>query len=361
MLPTLSARWSLNYSQGGALINTQYIAATVAVALSGMLVTRCGYRFAMKTGLLLAGLGVALLLAGSKLLGMVCIAAYGTGLGLSVPAANLLVAEVNPDRRSSALNLLNFSWSAGAVACPFLVALAARRNHFLLFLASVAGCMFLVLAGIAAMPSSIREPTVTPAGGDKSVGTPGRNQAFWALAILFLLYVGTENAFGMWLASYAKSLGSLTVTMSLMTPSFFYASITLGRWLAPLLLRSIDEAHLAQAGLLVACAGMGGLMASRFLPSVLLSACVAGLGISTVYPITIALLSREFGASASRVGSIMFTLSNVGGGLLPWIAGICSNRFGTLKAGVAVPLSGALLMFLFYLRNWKAGFSQPRT
>src|SRR6202008_220879 len=113
---------SLNYSQAGELFTAQFLTSTVAVLLSGMLIARWGFRFAIKAGLLVMGASVAALLAGSRLLGMGCIGGYGAGLGLAVPAANLLVAEVNPGRRSAALNLLTFSWSAGAVACPFLVA-----------------------------------------------------------------------------------------------------------------------------------------------------------------------------------------------------------------------------------------------
>ena len=66
MLPTLSARWSLNYSQAGALFTAQYLASTLAVALSGVLVSRWGFRFAIKAGLLLMSAGVGLLLAGPK-------------------------------------------------------------------------------------------------------------------------------------------------------------------------------------------------------------------------------------------------------------------------------------------------------
>src|SRR5439155_19324914 len=62
MLPTLSARWDLNYSQAGALFTAQYLASTLAVALSGWLVSRWGFRFAIKTGLLLMSAGVGLLL-----------------------------------------------------------------------------------------------------------------------------------------------------------------------------------------------------------------------------------------------------------------------------------------------------------
>lgn len=355
LLPTLSARWSLNYAQAGALFNAQYLASTFAVALSGVLVARWGYRFAMKSGLLLAAAGVALLLSGSKALGIACIAANGAGLGISVPAANLLAAEVNPGRRSGVLNVLNFCWSAGAVSCPFLVAMAAKRQHLTLFLALVAGFMTAVVVGIAAMPSSVVEPVVAKnTTGRKSLGIDWKHRALVPLGVLFLIYVGTENGFGLWLASYAKSLGSLTPTMSLMTPSFFYAALTLGRWLAPFALRRIDEVRWAQAGLAVSCVGMSGLIISHGLPGVSVSTCLAGLGISSVYPITIALLSREFGASASRVGSLMFTLSNVGGGVLPWLVGVSSNRFGTLKAGLAVPLIGSAAMLLLYFRDWKA-------
>src|ERR1700730_11724283 len=81
MLPTLSARWSLNYSQAGALFTVQFLASTAAVALSGVMVSRWGFRFAMKAGLVLMSAGVALLLAGPKIMGMLCIAASGFGMG----------------------------------------------------------------------------------------------------------------------------------------------------------------------------------------------------------------------------------------------------------------------------------------
>jgi len=360
MLPTLSARWSLNYSQAGALFTAQYLASTLAVALSGVLVSRWGFRFAIKTGLLLMSVGVGLLLAGPKVLGIFCIGAYGGGLGLAVPAANLLVAEVNPNRRSATLNTLNFCWSAGAVACPLLVAGAAKSHQVPLFLAAVAGFALLVAVGIAVMPSSIVEPSATKnAGGEMKRTIPWRHSALLILATLFFLYVGVENGFGGWVASYAKSL-DLTPALALMTPSFFHAALMLGRWLAPLLLRTVDEIRLVQAGLLVACAGMAGLVLSHGLRGVVLSACLAGLGLSGVYPITISLLSREFGSAPPKLGSLMFTLSNIGGGLLPWMVGVSSNHFGTLKAGLAVPLIGCAAMYGLYLREWR-GNSQAAT
>ena len=303
MLPTFSARWSLNYSQAGALINVQYVASTLAVAVSGMLAARWGFRFAIKTGLLLMSAGVGLLLVGPKGMGIFCIGAYGGGLGLAVPAANLMVAEVNPGRRSATLNLLNFCWSMGAVACPFLVGAAAQSNRVPLLLGVVAGFALLMAIGIAAMPASIVEPAAAPVVGWKAaLAIPWKNATLWILAALFFLYVGVENGFGFWLATYSKSLGKMSPTMAIMTSSFFYAAMMLGRWLALLLLRLTNEIRLVQVGLLAACTGMAGLVFSSGLSGVVASACLAGLGLSYVYPITISLLSREFGSDVFAAG-----------------------------------------------------------
>jgi MFS transporter, FHS family, glucose/mannose:H+ symporter len=355
LLPELSARWVLNYTQAGSLFTAQFLASTVGVGLSGILIARWGFRFAIKSGLFVMAVSVAALLSGSRLLGMTCIAGYGLGLGLAVPACNLLVAEVNPARRSSALNLLNFSWSTGAVACPFLVSWAVRLHRLTSFLELVAAFSLLVVLGIAAMSASIKEPSV-PKGSQGKI--PWREQSLFILALLFFLYVGTENSFGGWSASYASSLGSMSSTMAIMMPSFFYSALMLGRWAAPLVLMRFEEIRVAQGGLVLACAGMAGLVASHSLIAVAASASLAGLGLAAVYPITISLLNREFGAAASRIGSLMFTCANLGGSLLPWLVGVSSNQLHTLKAGLAVPLVGGAAMLVLYQREWK---QHPRT
>jgi FHS family glucose/mannose:H+ symporter-like MFS transporter len=350
MLPVLSARWGLNYSQAGALFTAQYIASTCAVAVSGVVVSWRGFRFTIQAGLFLVAVGLALMLAGTRVLGVLCISTYGAGLGISVPAGNLMVAEMNPDHRSATLNWLNFFWSAGAVACPFLVAAMTRTHQLPLFLGVVAGTALLVAIGIAGIPGTpVISTSAVPLSPKVSQVIERRFRPFVILAVLFLVYVGTENSFGGWVATFSKGLRALSPTMSLMTPSFFYASLMVGRWLAPLLLKSIGEITLIRVGLLLACAGSVGLIFSHELTQVVGSACVAGLGLSAVYPITISLLSKEFGAASSRVGSIMFVLSNIGGGLFPWIVGIVSNHSGTVKTGLLVPLVGCVVMLGLYL------------
>jgi len=353
LLPTLSSRWSLNYVQAGSLFTAQFLGSTVGVVVSGVVVSRLGFRFAINAGLFAMALGVGALPFSPRFLGLVCIFCYGVGLGLAIPPINLFVAAVNPKRRSAALSLLNFSWSVGAVACPFIVAAAAKVDRIQLFLVLLAGLLLLVLLGIAVVPSSF----VAPATARHQDERPGSSFLRWnrrslfVLAALFFLYVGTENGFGGWIASYAKSLGSSSPTLPVMTPSFFYAALMLGRWLAPFALRKTDEILTARAGLAMACIGMAGLVLSRTMPLVVTSVSVAGLGLSAVYPITISRLSQEFGSAATRAGSIMFTMANLGGACLPWVVGYSSQRFNDLRAGLAVPLAATVLMHTLYRKN----------
>jgi len=376
LLPTLSAKWSLNYTQAGSLFTVQFLASTVGVTLSGFCVSRWGFRFAIKAGLLAMAVGVAGLPYSSRVLGSACIGLYGLGFGIAVPAANLLVAEVHQLHRSAALNLLNFSWSVGAVACPFLVAAAVRAHYVPLLLAAFAGLLLIVTLGIAAMPSRIAEPRASR-GNDAQNGASGdlsksdlstsqlrksrRSNSVVLLASLFFLYVGVENSFGGWIASYAKSLGTLSLELALMSSSFFYSALMVGRWLASLVLKRVEEVTLARAGILTACAGMMCLLLSHGSLGVLAGASITGLGLAAVYPITISLLSREFGDTASQMGSIMFTMANLGGAFLPWLVGYFSSRFGSVRAGMVVPLFAGAAMCGLYLMNWSAKAEQVKS
>jgi FHS family glucose/mannose:H+ symporter-like MFS transporter len=166
--------------------------------------------------------------------------------------------------------------------------------------------------------------------------------------------VGVENSCGGWIASYAKSIGALSLSLALMSSSFFYSTLMVGRWLASVVLKSVEEVTLARAGLLMACAGMMCLLLSRAALGVLAGASVTGLGLAAVYPITISLLSREFGDASSQMGSIMFTMANLGGAFMPWLVGFFSNRFGSVRAGMVVPLIASGAMCILYLMNWNA-------
>ncbi len=353
VLPALSARWLLNDAQAGEFFTAQFLASIFGVALSGVLVPKGGYRLAMILGLVFMAAGVGFLPLGSRFVGLSAVACYGVGLGLTIPTCNLLVAEVNPTKRASALSLLNFTWTVGAVACPFLLAPFQRASRISTFFFVVAAFVFLVALSLA----WVNLPKGHASSKDsRESSTPLLRVLLMptaiVLGVLFFVYVGTENSVGGWLASYAKRVMEHPGTIWVTTPSYFYGGLLAGRALAPVFMRKISEVLLVRLSVTTALLGLMVLLSSHSMVMVLASAAIIGLGLAAIYPITISLLTNCFGPMAARVGSVMFMLASFGAAVMPWLVGVTSTKMSSLKIGLAIPLLGCVLMLVLYLRDW---------
>ncbi len=107
----------------------------------------------------------------------------------------------------------------------------------------------------------------------------------------------------------------------------------------------------ASAGLVLASLGVIVLLAARSMSLVVVGASLAGLGLASVFPISISMLSHWFGEAATRVSGTIFAGGNLGGAVLPWLVGALSTHYGSLRAGFVVPLLGAMSMLAVYVAN----------
>ena len=91
--------------------------------------------------------------------------------------------------------------------------------------------------------------------------------------------------------------------------------------------------------MVTALLGVTFLLASKDLLHVGIGAVLTGLGFSSIFPISISLFSRWFGANVSLVAGVVFAGGNLGGGALPSLVGAISTHFSNLKIGFLCPLS----------------------
>ncbi len=347
ILPSLTARLRVDNSHAGLLFTAQFACSVAGVLLSSLLLTRRGFRPCLALGFLAAGAGVATLGFGNWTTAMFSVGVYGLGLGLIIPGTNLLVAEANPHRSAAALNWLNLAWGMGAVLFPLLAAgfLRIGQLTFLLLGLAVTALVFAVWALFA--PAVIRQ--VETAGARPKLRLSFADvRALGVLGVLFFLYVGTENGVGGWVSSYARSIHAGSPADWALAPAFFWGALLLGRALAPAVLRNVDEIRLARAGLLAAAFGGIIVLASSGFLGVTAGAALAGFGLSSVFPITIARFSSRFGQWASRFVGSMFALGGLGGATLPWLIGVASSGFGGLRGALSIPVVSALVMFALF-------------
>jgi MFS transporter, FHS family, glucose/mannose:H+ symporter len=349
MLPLLIARWTLNDTQAGNLFLVQFLAQLVGVQLSGVLLARLGYRPAFLSGLLLMAGGAATLLTGSAAMGMASVAVYGLGLGLIIPTDSLLVAEITPDSRSSAMNLLNFFWGAGAVMCSLVVAWASAHGMVPVFLGSVSGILVLLALAAWGLPfPAAKSEAERPLRWQELA----RNPAIWLFAAVFFLYPGAETAVGGWIGSYVARLGTEEIKWAPLMPAFFWSALTAGRGLGTLFVSYLPERRVLRAGFATAAAGIVLLLVASTLPGVIVGALITGLSFATLYPITIARLSHHFGVAARSIGAFMFSLAAVGPAVISWLVGVTSQATGSLRAGLLLPLGATVILLLIHLREW---------
>jgi len=342
-LPTFIARWALDDTQAGLFFTTQFTGSLLGVLLSSAILSTRGYRDALMLGFFLMAAGVTGLNSASQYIALLATALYGFGFGIAIPATNLCIAELSGTQRAAALNLVNMAWGIGAIACPVLLLAGLRANRFTVFLLLVAASALLLSIFFASMKFEILSPKSLSSVTAEQKITPAHPVHIpIALALLFYLYIGTENGISGWAAEQAHrvSEGNTSAVM----PMFFWAGLLSGRGISALILTRVKESWLVITGLVLSGMGTTWLLLAATRSQVILGVVLAGFGLASVYPIFISWLSKWYGERARRLGGVMFSMAALGGATMPWTVGFVSQHSNSLRVGLLVPLAGCVAM-----------------
>jgi fucose permease len=245
---------------------------------------------------------------------------------------------------------VNFTWTIGALASPSLVALGDHLRRMSLVLDALAAVAALLALAFAAS----RFETTTYSGGkapapvalDLSFSESLSNRFAPAFALIFFMYVGTENCLSGWVATYAHRLQSLHNDAWALMPSCFWGGILVGRLTLPALLRAIPSLRLLRTGLALGAIGCWVLLASNNIPGVAAGCAIAGLSLAGVFPIAMSWLSEYCGTTNLQFAGLILAIAGLGGGALPWLVGYISNLLGSLRVGLFTPLAAIILILI---------------
>jgi MFS transporter, FHS family, glucose/mannose:H+ symporter len=343
-LPELSSRWQLNDSQAGSLFFAQFMGSMVGSAASGWLLRRLSMALLLAVGYGMLAVSIASLGISEWIAGIFAIFAIGIGLGFTIPATNLMIAEINTERSAGALNILNFVWGIGALLCPPLISFFARQNRFSSLLFGLGLLLALSSLGfVRGLSLSVRAEGHSASGGASALRSWLSLYAVLT-GLLIFIYVGIETSAGGWLASYAQRLGSSAQRFWAVTPFLFWAGLLLGRALAPVALKKASDGRLVLISLIIAACGLALILASRELAALSAGAFITGLGLAAVFPTTFAIFTRHYGQQARNMVGVLFMLAALGAAVIPWVVGATSKYYGELRIGLGVPLLGSLAL-----------------
>ena len=331
LLPVLLVRWHLRDEQGGTLLLLSWFGSSLA-----NLLIRRSLRNSLAAGYLLTASGA---LGMAELSLQRCpwvLAIFGLGLGLTMTSTSLL-RQRQAQVKGRELIRLNLMWALGACACPSLaIRILENGNTGPLLLGF--GAFFLLL-GLWAWT---RADVHLDGGNHKAGSFQWRDWAvlraipFPLLAMVFLV-TGVEASMGGWLTTYANRANHL-LALTIAAPTCLWAGLLLSRmvWSLPTMKLSGWRVLQGSLGLVVASAIL--LVVSGGGGVVLMAAFGVGFGLGPVYPLLVA-EALTYGESGA-----LFLIAGLGSSALPWLTGALSERRLSLREGLLVPATGALLM-----------------
>ncbi len=191
--------------------------------------------------------------------------------------------------------------------------------------------------------------------------------AIWAFVLTMMLYVGVENALAGWLPTYAQRLrGTVPGGQGMAGADWGFAegltgmasSIALCFWISQLAGRGLmaaffkpgQERRLYRGCL---CVLLGAVLVLVAAPQwsaqgILLLTTVVALSLGPLFPLAVSFLLARTG-SHPQLGRV-FATSSLGGSVLPWLTGLLSAHFLSLRTGFVVPGIGAALLLVLSAR-----------
>ncbi len=286
MLPTLTTRLQLSDRGAGTLLAAQFCGSFL-----GGWTTSAPLQRSMLRGLIAAvcGFGGLAFVVGAEphlAWALSALFVLGYGIGQTLTAVNLLASAKWAHRRGAALTLLNFTWSLGALTAPLLLLRLLRSASAAAVLTGAAAFLFL---GLAATFWRRATPAAQQVADSVSAGLSRRAYVFFC-GLLFL-YGGVETSLGGWLTTfdhrYNPSGGWQGMAVS---TTAFWASLTLTRLLAPVLLRFVPERVLLRAGLATGVAALLAMLNVEGTLAIATCAALAGLALSPWFPLVLSAL-----------------------------------------------------------------------
>ena len=341
MLPSLTALLHLSDGGAGTLLAAQFTGAFV-----GGWTTTSPLRSSTLRGLAAAGVGfaalaTATLLAPSLRYALPALFLLGFGVGQTITSVNLLASAKWSQHRGAALNLLNFTWSFGALTAPLLLLrlLQTLRAATVLYVFAALLLLGLLAVSLRTHASAAPATAVAPQG----LGIGRRAHLFFGT--LLFLYGGVETSMSGWLTTfdhrYSGAMGWQGMAVS---TAAFWASLTLARLLTPLLLRVVPERLLLRLGLGTATLALLLMVWAHGTAAITACAALAGMSLSPWFPLVLSALVAQ-NPTASQAGRVI-AVSGIGAAALPWLVGQISSASGSLRFALLLPALGTVALLL---------------
>jgi FHS family glucose/mannose:H+ symporter-like MFS transporter len=339
----LSKHLGFNLARSGTLFSFLYLPQVPMVFLAGPLIDRFGKKVVLAAGFL--GSAAALLgmaYAPSYAVLGALLVLFGLGGSSAMAASNTLIPALFPENPSSALNLGNIFFGAGAMSFPALVALMARLG-----LVATLGLIALLVASVAVVALAQRFPRGAAAGGF-DWGEALRVAVDPAVIILggvLFFYSILEICTAGWIRTFLEKEVSVAPEKSKIILTAFWVMMMVGRLAASQVVRKVRGPQLV-----LGCSfgALAGLLLMALASNVWIATAgivICGLSYAPVFPTTAGTASTYFARLFGTVFGMLMTLALLSGAVVPPAIGYVAQH-QSVRASIWILVGAAVLLLI---------------
>lgn len=331
--PFAVRRFGVGVAASGLPVTVYSAGSAAAVLALGTVARRIHPVRAMTWSVLVFGVGaIGLGLAPSWPSHLTAAAVAGAGFGGLVLFLNTAFSSGGGRHDVLVLNLLNAVYGVGAVTGPLAVGAIGEAGLPVVF----------VVAGLACLPG-----IVARSAGELIVARPstpdgpirGNLAVIGGFVGFYVCYTGLETGTGTWESSFLVA-GGLTPARAATFTALFWAGLSVGRIILPLVGVRLRPRVLVVLGVLLSCCG-------------LIVAMVPGLGyagfafvgfaLGPVFPTAFVWVARAL-PGGHTISSILLTADTAGNAVTPALIGLAVAGFGAgfVPVALIVMAGGAL-------------------
>jgi FHS family glucose/mannose:H+ symporter-like MFS transporter len=355
LLPELIEHYSINYSQGGQLIFTQFSGFLLGV----LLVPWMSAKFSKRTTLLivLIALGVSQIAYGflppwPLMYGIGFIA--GLGFGAVEAIIGTLIIESIHEKKAVAMSRLEVFFGVGALIMPLIASWMISIGWWRFSFYIIAAMALLLALGFKLLPFGQAETHLskkdTPATKAHSSLSYTKREAYILLffILFFLIYVGCEMSLVNFLPSFLIVNLNMDSAAASLSVTCFWVTMVIGRVFTGFIAEKVNYA----AFLLWSCSGT---VIFTFLFAFVSNswsafAVIMGIGLlmSGIFAIGLLYANKLLPGKIEKTTSILIASGGVGGALLPLVIGWLMDHF-TANTAVYFVISGTIVLLIMSL------------
>jgi fucose permease len=349
-LPVLAAHFKLNDLEVSYFFPAQFSGSLFGTYLTYYFGKRNNFLTATLIGAFLMITGLSIMNFESLPLCLLGFAINGCGIGLTLPSINMLILEMSAENAPSALNILNFFWGVGAIICSPFVGVLSKGSTIFWPTVIIAAALLLPAVLIFFMPRGDEakpvHDTETPDAAPPAIWS---SPVAWLIAFFNFIHVGFESGMGGWLPTYTGRVEGAPVVHWISPTLIFFLFFVLGRGVAPVFFKYLNENKMLLLGLTIVLGGMGVLLFARDVSLLSVGAVICGFGTSWIFPTNVSRYSKIFGPTATRRATPLFILGTLGAASTTWLIGFLSDKFQDLRSGMFVLLVSVIVLLAIQL------------